>query len=271
DELVRNRNAFDNFNALPGQRLVFHVAHRDETIDAGDSEPVDHIGHELLEPRILHAGHAFRPLEISSSCVTPLLALARVVDEKFGHLAEGAPFLAVVDYDAESTRLGTACAFFDAVDEVRSAGADIRAEHVGAVAFVMHAAGNVRPGTAEILHITHQINRGAANGRQKDLQVEPGHQLGIHACGLLKQRPAQAHLVRSETLCNPGQIPDRVDGDFDYRDVAVLVHDVPVAAQSAGGKRSPDLVQIEPGPGDCDCRPHVQSFADLLAEAFPHQ
>src|SRR5579862_6420978 len=53
DEFVRNRNAFDDLNALAGQRVMLHVAHRDEAVNALEAEPVDHIRHQLLEARIL--------------------------------------------------------------------------------------------------------------------------------------------------------------------------------------------------------------------------
>ncbi len=53
------------------------------------------------------------------------------------------PSVAIVDDDAETRRFGRrARAFLDAVQQIRPAGADIRAEYVGAVALVMHAAGD---------------------------------------------------------------------------------------------------------------------------------
>ena len=63
------------------------------------------VGHQLLEARVLHAGDAFGALEIGGGRVAALLALARVVDQELGHLAERAAFLAVVDDDAEPAGL----------------------------------------------------------------------------------------------------------------------------------------------------------------------
>ena len=78
-------------------RVVLHVRHRHEAVDAADAEPVQHVRHQLLEARVLHAGDAFGALEIGRRLVAARLALARVVDQELGHLAERAAFLAVVD------------------------------------------------------------------------------------------------------------------------------------------------------------------------------
>ncbi len=102
-----------------------------------------HIRHQLLEARILHAGNAFGAFEILRSGVAALLAFARVVDQKFGNLAERTAFLAVVDDDAETAGLAGARAFLDTVNQIGAAGADIGAEHVGAVALVVNAAGDL--------------------------------------------------------------------------------------------------------------------------------
>src|SRR5262249_10139096 len=93
NELVRDRDALDDLDAVYDQRLVFHVAHGSEAIDAGDAEPVQHVGHELLEARVLHAGDAFRALEIGRGGVATLLALSRVVHEELGDLPQRAPLL----------------------------------------------------------------------------------------------------------------------------------------------------------------------------------
>src|SRR3954453_1417643 len=57
-ELGRDRHALDDVDALRGQRVVLHVAHREEAVDALQAEPVDGVGHQLLEARVLDAGDA---------------------------------------------------------------------------------------------------------------------------------------------------------------------------------------------------------------------
>ena len=125
---VRNGNAFDDIHALSGQRVVFHVAHRDEAVDPLKAEPMNRIRHELLKAGVLHAGHAFGALEIRGGRIAALLTLTGVIDEKLGDLAQRAALLAIIDDDAETAFLGAARAFLDAVNQVRTAGADIRAE-----------------------------------------------------------------------------------------------------------------------------------------------
>src|SRR3984957_2088871 len=125
DKIVGNRNAFDDLDALARQRIVFHVAHGDETVDALEAEPVDHIRHQLLEACVLHAGHAFGALEILRGRVAAFLALARIVDQEFRDLAQRAAFLAVVDDDAEPAFLAGAGAFLDAMNQIGAAGADV--------------------------------------------------------------------------------------------------------------------------------------------------
>src|SRR5690606_33409808 len=97
NEFVGDRHALGHLYAAVDDGLELHVAHGDQPVDARDAEPVQHVGHQFLEAHILHAGDAFRALEIGLGPVAALLPLARVVDEELGHLAERPAFLAVVD------------------------------------------------------------------------------------------------------------------------------------------------------------------------------
>ena len=67
---------------------------------------MDHVRHQLLEARVLDAGDAFGALEIGRRLVAARLALAGVVDQELGDLAERPAFLAVVDDEADAARLG---------------------------------------------------------------------------------------------------------------------------------------------------------------------
>ena len=129
-KLIGQRHALDNLDALGDERVMFHVAHRDEAVDAAQTEPMNDVGHQLLEPGVLNAGDAFGPFEIGARRIAAFLAFAGVVDQKLGDLAQRTAFLAVIGDDAEAALLGAARALDDAVDEVRPAGADIGAEHV---------------------------------------------------------------------------------------------------------------------------------------------
>jgi hypothetical protein len=138
-------------------------------MDAGDAEPMQHVRHQLLKAHVAHAGDAFGALEVAGRTIATLLALARIVDEELSDLAERAAFLAIVDDETDTAGLRHLDGDLDAVRQIRPAGADIGPEHVGAVAFVVYAAGERRQSVAELRRIAEAVDRGAADRRQKDL------------------------------------------------------------------------------------------------------
>ncbi len=231
---------------------------------------MDDVRHQLLEARVLDAGHAFGALEVGGSGVAALLALPGVVDQELGDLAERAALLAVVDDDAEPARLRGARALLDAVHEVGPAGADVGAEHVRAVAFVVHAAGDGGGGIGELGDVAEEIDGGAADGRQEHLQVGPGDELGEHAGRLLEQRAAQVRLRGPEALGDAGQIPDGIDGDLDDGEAAVGLHDGAVAGQPPRRHRVLHLVQVETRARHGDAGPDVDAFGDLGLKGVGH-
>ena len=109
-------------------------------MDLGNTQKVQRIRHEGLEARVLYTGDLFGAGEVPFGRVATLLSLARVVHQVLRHLPQGPALLAVIDDHAASAALGRSDAFFDGMRQVGSAGADITAEHVAAVAFVVHAA-----------------------------------------------------------------------------------------------------------------------------------
>src|SRR5277367_6414719 len=136
-QIVGDRDLLADRDALRGQRLMFHVRHRDPTVDAANAEPVEDVRHQLLEAHVLHAGDALGAAEIGVGAVAALLTLPRVVDEELGDLAESAALLAVIDDDADPALLRGLDADLDAVHQIGPASANIRAEDVRAVALVM--------------------------------------------------------------------------------------------------------------------------------------
>ena len=136
-----------------------------------DAEPVQHVGHQLLEAHVLHAGDAFGAGEVLGGGVAALLALAGVVDQELRHLAERAAFLAGVDDEADAAALRAVDALLDGVREVGPAGADVGAEDVGAVALVVHARGQRHRRVGEVVHVAEDVDGLAADGRQEHLEV----------------------------------------------------------------------------------------------------
>ena len=230
--MIGDWHALVDRDALADQRVVLHVAHRGEAVDAGDAEPMQHVRHQFLEAHVLHAGDTLRALEIGLRAVAALLALARVVDQELGDLAERAAFLAVVDHEPDAARLRHLDADLDAVREIRPACADVGAEHVGAVALVVHAAGERRPAVAELGRIAEAVDGRAADRRQEHLEVGPRDQLRIHAAGLLVQPAAQFGFGEAEALGDAGQIPDRIDRRLHHAHVAAGRHDVAVGVNA---------------------------------------
>ena len=224
-------------------RVVLHVAHRHQAIDARDAEPVQHVRHQLLEAHVLHAGDALGAREVGRGAVAALLALARVVDQELGDLAERAAFLAVVDDQADAAVLRGRDALLDAVRQVRPAGADVGAEHVGAVALVVHAAGELARRIGERGEIAEDVDGLAADRRQEHLEVGPGDQLREHAAGLLEQRAAQVALGDAEALGDAGQVPDRLDRGLGAATSPVAVSTRPSGSSSPEADRVLDLGQ----------------------------
>jgi len=85
-----------------------------------------------------------------------LPALARIINQELGDLAERTAFLAVVDNDAQPADLAGARAFLDAVDQIRTASADVRAEYVRSVALVMHTTGDLGAVIGKFVDITNR-------------------------------------------------------------------------------------------------------------------
>src|SRR5689334_21763443 len=88
NEPLRDLDPLDHLDAALHERLELRVAHGDEAVDARDAQPMQHVGHQLLEAHVLQAGDAFGALEISRGAVAALLPFAGVVDQELGHFAE---------------------------------------------------------------------------------------------------------------------------------------------------------------------------------------
>src|SRR5215831_1379357 len=265
-QLVWDWNSFHDFNALGLQCIMLHVAHGNEAVEPPQAEPMDRIGHQLLEPGVLHSGYAFGALEIGRRLIAALLALARIVDEELGDLAKRAALFAIIDDNSEPAGLGRPRAFLDAVNQVGAAGADVGAEYVGTVAFIMDSAGDLGTRIGKFLDVAEQVDGGAADRRQKYAHVGTSDEFGEHARGLLEQGAPQSRLGRTESLRNTRQVPDRIDGDFHHREGAALDDVLSVGLQPTGPDGIPHFREIESRAGDGNCGANILSFGDLRLE-----
>src|SRR5215831_13231408 len=231
DKLVRDGNTLYDLHALTNERVVFHITHRNEPINSPHAKPMDHVRDKLLEPGVLHSGHAFRALKIGRRGVATLLALARIVNKELRDLAKRAAFLAVIDDHAKAARLRRSRTFFDPVDQIRPTGTDVGAEDVRPVALVMHTASDLCPRVVQFLDLAKEINCRSPDWRQKDLHIGARHQFGKHPRGLFEQDAAQVGFHRTEAFGNAGEVPHRIDGDLDHRDAPVLMYHTSVRVQ----------------------------------------
>jgi hypothetical protein len=135
-----------------------------------DAQPVQHVGHQLLEAHVLHAGHAFGALEVGRRGRRRPGACARCRPGTWS--PRPAPGLPCGCRRSGRRRPAAPLdAFLDGVRQVGPAGADVGAEHVRAVALVVHAAGvSVDLGSASARHVAEDIDRLAADRRQEDLR-----------------------------------------------------------------------------------------------------
>src|ERR1700741_1252722 len=62
DKLVGQRHALDDLDALGEGSIVFHGVHRKKAVDAAQTEPMNDVGHQLLESRVLDPGDTFGAL-----------------------------------------------------------------------------------------------------------------------------------------------------------------------------------------------------------------
>src|SRR6266481_4313358 len=263
---IGNRQLLYHLDPLGLECIALVVRHRHPAIDPADAEPVEDVGHQLLKAHVLYAGDAFGAAEIAVGGVAAGLPLAGIVDEELGDLAERPPLLAVVNDDPYPALLRGLDADFDAVDEVRTARADIGAEDIRAVALVMDAAGDNRLGVGDPFDVAKEINRHPADRRQQDFDIGPGDELGEHPPGLLEQGAPEVGLGYPKARGHPRQMPYRIDRRLGDADLPIIEQHPAVRAQGAGGEQRAQLGSGDPCPGDRDRRAYVDAGTDMFGE-----
>mmetsp|Transcript_51127 Transcript_51127/g.122994 ORF Transcript_51127/g.122994 Transcript_51127/m.122994 type:complete len:429 (-) Transcript_51127:1632-2918(-) len=245
DHVRRDLHPLDDLDASGSDRIMLHVTHGDEPVNLRHTEPVQDVWHENLESRVRHARHLLCAVEILRGPVAAFLALAHVVDEVLCHLSQGAALLPEVNANSCSSPLGTLDALLDGVRQVRPASADVGAEHVAAIALIVHAAGELHGLVGDLLGVAPDVYCHATNERQEQLEVPPRQQLRIHGVGLLEDRLPQFVLRDAEALREARQVPHRLDGGLGHEALAVLGEHGGVGAQAAGLERLPALGQLD--------------------------
>ena len=98
-----------------------------------------------------------------------------------------------------------------------------------------------------------------------------GDELRKHAARVFEQAAPEVGLGDADTLGDPGQMPDRVDGGLGDADVAVAGQDGPVRAEPASGDRVLDFRHVDPRLGDGDGRANVEAVGELIRERLADQ
>lgn len=96
-----------------------------------------------------------------------------------------------IDDQPYPTSLRALDALLDPIDQIGSARADVRTEHVAAVAFVVHAQGELLGRVREVGRVAKDVDGEAADGGQERLEVGSGDEFGVHPAGFW-----QGHTVR---------------------------------------------------------------------------
>ena len=232
-----------------------------------DAQPVQNVGHELLEAHVLHAGDALGAREVLLGAVATVLPLAGVVDEELGHLAERAALLAVVDDDARAALLRSADALFDAVREVRPAGADVGAEDIRAVALVVHAHRERLARVRDARDVADHVDGGAADRRQEHLEIAPGDELGEHARRVLEQRAPQVGLGAAEPRSDARQVPDGLDRGLVTTSIAPPSRRIfPSTFERPASDGLGELGDVNARARDRDRRPDVVALLEVRAK-----
>ena len=139
DEIIGERNAVDDLDARIDNGLVLLVGHGHQVVDTLEANPMEGIGHHFLKTSITDTGDGFGLVEILFGGVASLLVAACVVYAELDDLSEGAPFLAEVNDETDTTALGGFDGVLEGVDEVGTAGADVGSENIRANALIMDA------------------------------------------------------------------------------------------------------------------------------------
>jgi len=207
NHIVGYLNALNNFYSGTNDGIMFHIRHAHQLIDSLDAEPHEDVRHELLKAHVLNTSDTLGSQKVRFSTITALLALARIVNEEFGHLAKGTAFLAVISDNTYAPFLRCVDANFDTMSEVWSACTYIAAEYITAVAFVMNSARAGEVLVPELGRITKDIHGDSTNGWQKNVQISAGDELGKHTASLFKKTATEMPNFDTESFGNSWQMP----------------------------------------------------------------
>jgi hypothetical protein len=128
----------------------------------------------LLKSSILHSSDLLCASKVLCSRISAFLPLARIVHQVLGHFSETAALFAEVNHDATTASLCRLDAFFNGMRQIRPARADITPKDVTSVALIVDPTGQFNIFVRYRVRIAPDVNRQAADGREKYLNVGSG-------------------------------------------------------------------------------------------------
>lgn len=173
DEFLRNRNPLVDWNALFNDSIVLHVGHAKHSVNLGNAEPMEDIGHESLESHIFHAsnvlsskgvskftslhtGYFHLPLKVFRGLVRS--ALPSIVDQIFGNFAQCSPLLTEVNNHTASAILRFFYRLLDTKDQVGTTRANVRTEDITSIALIVDTKGQSDIGIGDFGRVAEDID-----------------------------------------------------------------------------------------------------------------
>lgn len=152
-----------------------------------------YVWHQCLEPHVLDTSNILRSLKVFARPI--LSSFPGIVNEVFGHLAQGPAFFAEVDNNTATPFLGFLHSFLHSKDEVRSACAYIGSKDIATVTFIVNTESEANSGIGHLCGIAEDVYCQATDGWKEKFDIVPGDQLRVRSSGLFKQGSPECSLI----------------------------------------------------------------------------
>lgn len=150
----------------------------------GVREKETYIRHQSLETHVFDTGNVLCPLEVFARSI--FASFPSVVYEVLGHFTKSSTFFTEIDDNTATTFLCFFDSLFYAEDEVRTAGADVGAEDVTAVTFIVNTERKTDVGIGHFCRITEDVDSQTTDGREEKLDVASSDEFGVGTTGFFK-------------------------------------------------------------------------------------
>jgi len=185
NHVVGNRHPLVNGDTLVNNSIVLHVGHAEHPVNLCDAEPVQDVRHEGLETHVFNAGNVLSSLKVLASTI--FSSLSRVVDEILGHFTQSTALLSEVDDHTTAALLGFLDGLFNTKRQVWAACADVGAEDVASITFIVNTKSESGAGIGHLCWVTEDVDGQTADGWEEELDIVTGDELWVGTTSLLEQ------------------------------------------------------------------------------------